>query len=491
MADRRIRPSWRFLVMGILILVSMLDMTCKKRNQPPGAPSIPSGPVSGRKSDSLRFSTMAEDPDGDSVSVRFDWGDSTMSNWSALVPSRDSVVMTHAWQRLGTYSIRAQAKDAKETASAWSGEHQIIVASFSAVFGGAGDEWGWFVQQTSDGGYIVTGSTSSFGAGGIDIWLVKTDGSGNRIWDKTYGGAGDDYGSSVQQTSDGGYIIVGGTTSYGAGGHDVWLVRTDADGNEVWDKTFGGAGYDYGTSVEQTSDGGYVVAGSAGSSGAGGFDVWLIKTDASGNETWDKTFGGPDRDEGFSVQQTSDDGYIIAGWTTTDRPGYEHLWLIRTDLSGNKVWDKVFGVSGIERGNSVRQTYDGGYVVAGWTTSYGAGSSDVWLVKTDSSGNQDWNRTFGGPGSDGGNSVQQTSDGGYIVAGWTDSSGAGGGHTWLLKTTASGNRRWDRTFEGISGSGGYSARQTSDGGYIVAGSTGYHGTGNSDVWLIKTDADGN
>jgi hypothetical protein len=136
MVDRRIRVSRCFLVMGILILGLTLGMTCKKKNQPPGAPAIPSGPTSGRKGDTCSFSTLAEDPDGDSVAVRFDWGDSTMSNWSALVPSGDSVVMTHAWQRLGTYSIRAQARDAKETTSVWSGEHQLTTSSFSATFGG-------------------------------------------------------------------------------------------------------------------------------------------------------------------------------------------------------------------------------------------------------------------------------------------------------------------------------------------------------------------
>jgi uncharacterized delta-60 repeat protein len=363
--------------------------------------------------------------------------------------------------------------------------------SFAKTYGGTSYDLAYSVQQTSDGGYIVAGFTYSFSAGYSDIFLVKTDANGNIIWAKTYGGTNYNWARSVQQTSDGGYIVAGSTYSFGGGYYDIFLIKTDASGNIIWAKTYGGIYYsDYASSVQQTSDGGYIVAGWTNSFGAGGYDAFLVKTDANGNIIWAKTYGGTNWDYASSVQQTSDGGYIVAGYTESFGAGGYDAFLIKTDANGNIIWAKTYGGIGDNRAYSVQQTSDGGYIVAGRTNSFGGGGSDIFLVKTDANGNIIWAKTYGGTNWDYASSVQQTSDGGYIVAGYTQSFGAGWEDIFLVKTDANGNIIWAKTYGGTNVDTASSVQQTSDGGYIVAGYTQSFGEG-GDIFLIKTDANGN
>jgi hypothetical protein len=313
-------------------------------------------------------------------------------------------------------------------------------------------------------------------------------------WMKTFGGKDIDEGNSVQQTTDGGYIIVGyrdvnSFNNYNYG--DVWLIKTDSNGDETWNRNFGGTDLDAGMSVQQTTDGGYIIIGGTNSFGAGDIDVWLIKTDTNGYETWNRTFGGTDADEGLSVQQTSDGGYIITGYSSYSFGRFYDVWLIKTDDAGNKIWDKYFG-TGSNLGYSVQQTSDEGYIITG-SVGFLDGNSDVWLIKTDSNGDETWNRTFGGKNIDYGTFVRQTTDGGYIIAGCKNSV-ITGDDIWLIKTDSSGNMIWDNTFGGISSDWGDSVQQTSDGGYIIAGMIGYriniYNDEFGDVCLIKTDSQG-
>jgi hypothetical protein len=349
-------------------------------------------------------------------------------------------------------------------------------------YGGTDDDAGYSVQQTQDGGYIVAGATYSFG-NNWQVYLVKTNAFGDILWTRNYGGTGDDQGWSVQQTQDGGYIVAGSTSSFG-NFYQVYLIKTNATGDTLWTRNYGGASWDLGYSVQQTQDSGYIVAGETNSFGNGG-QVFLIKTNASGDTLWTRSHGGADSDGGRSVQQTSDGGFIVAGYTGYG--GYFEVYLIKTNTSGDTLWTRNYGGTDSDLGYSVQQTQDSGYVVAGRTFSFGD-SAQVYLVKIDTFGDTLWTKTYGGAGYDLGYSVQQTQDSGYIVAGGTNSFG-NNAQVYLIKTNSSGDTLWTRIHGGTGQSWGYSVQQTSDGGYIVAGYTSSFGN-RVQVYLIKTDANG-
>jgi hypothetical protein len=365
------------------------------------------------------------------------------------------------------------------------------------TFGGSKYDYGHAIQPTSDGGYVIGGSTGSCATCNGDAWLIKTDGLGNEEWNKTFGTNESDYGISVQQTTDDGFILVGFTRSYGNGDVDAWLIRTDDLGNEQWNKTYGGIDADYGMSVQQTLDSGYIMAGSRNASGIDSRNLWLIKTDSSGNEEWNKTFGGNQWDLGLTALETSDGGYIILGDTESYGAGDSDVWLIKTDSSGNEEWNKTFGGNDTDYGMSVQQTRDDGYIVTGSTNSSGTGNAELWLIKTNSLGNEQWNKTFGGNDRDEGQTVQQTSDDGFIVAGATSSRGAGEMDIWLIKTDSSGNEEWNKTYGGnqwdVSSFHyfGHAIHLISDDEYMIIGSTKSYGAGDWDIWLVKARAPGN
>lgn len=475
----------------LLAIGIMLAPGCRK-NHAPDTPAVPSGPTSCAVGVSYTFSSSATDPDGDSVSIRFDWGDGDTSAWSAYVPSGDSVAVTHSWSVPGTFNVRVQAKDRDSVMAAWSSTHSLGVChEWDRTFGGIGDDCGFSAQQTLDGGYVVVGYTTPMGSSHTDLLLVKVNATGDTLWSRTYGGALHEVGYSVQQTRDGGYIITGYTDSQGGANGNVLLIKTDALGDTTWTRVFGGDAPEIGHSVLQTQDGGYIVAGLKDTTyGAGLGAVWLIKTGANGDVVWANTYGGPAYEAGLSVQQTYDGGFIIAGYTESFGGGFDDLYLVKTDANGDTIWTRALGGEYDDCGNSVQQTQDGGYVVVGSTESYGAGYLDVWLVKTDANGDTLWTRTFGGSDDDDGQSVQVTQDGGYIVAGRTWPDGGSSAAVWLMKTDAEGVTVWTQTYGGAGFDCGNSVRQTQDRGYIIVGNTTSYGAGRKDVWLIKAGPNG-
>ena len=358
------------------------------------------------------------------------------------------------------------------------------------IINGTGNNVGYSVQQTNDGGYIVVGITAT------GIWLVKTDLLGDTLWTKTYGGDELDDGYSVQQTTDGGYIITGSTRSFGNGslpgqsGSDVWLIKTDSQGDTLWTKTYGGSGSEVGNSVQQTSDGGYVICGYTTSFGNGSSDIYLIKTNIQGDTLWTRTIGGTDNDVGKSVQQTNNGGYIITGFTESYGSGGGDLYLIKTNSLGDTLWTKTYGGVNFDNGWSVEQTNDLGYIVTGMIGGVVGGGPSVWLVKTDAQGDTLWTKTYDGSGADYGRSVEQTSDGGYVICGYTTSWGPLARDVWLIKTNSQGDTLWTCTYGGLGWEEGWSVKQTSNGGYIIAG---YKHITNLDdnLYLIKTDGCGN
>jgi hypothetical protein len=362
---------------------------------------------------------------------------------------------------------------------------------FCKTIRGPEDEWGNSLIQTSDSGYAIAGTTTSFGAGLSDAYLVKLDANGNLQWTKTIGGKDFEDGYALIQTADGGYVIAGQTNSFGAGGYDVYLVKLDANGNLQWTKTIGGEKDDVGLmSLIQTSDGGYAIAGATNSFGAGNGDVYVVKLDANGKLQWTKTIGGPGYEIGHSLIQTSDGGYAIAGATKSSGAGGEDVYVVKLDANGNLQWTKTIGGPKDDWGISLIQTSDGGYAIAGSTFSFGAGGLDVYVVKLDASGNLQWTKTIGGKKEDAGISLIQTSDGGYAIAGYTKSFGAGGEDVYVVKLDANGKLQWTKTIGGENDDRGFSLIQTSDGGYAIAGSTTSFGARGRDVYVIKLDRNG-
>ena len=360
---------------------------------------------------------------------------------------------------------------------------------WTRTYGGSNGDGASSVQQTADGGYIVAGRTESFGAGGFDFYLVKTNSQSDTLWTRTYGGSNDDGANSVQQTADGGYIVAGTTGSFGTGDYDFYLVKTNSLGDTLWTRTYGGSGADGVISVQQTADGGYIIAGYTDSFGVGGHDFYLVKTTSQGDTLWTRTYGGSGDDWGPSAQQTTDGGYIVAGITASFGAGNNDFYLVKTTSQGDTLWTRTYGGNYDDYAYSVQQTTDGGYIVAGETESFGVGGDRFYVVKANSQGDTLWTRTYGGSNSNRAYSVQQTADGGYIVAGNTTSFGAGEEDFYLVKANSQGDTLWTRTYGGISEDQARSVQQTADGGYIMAGETRSFGAGGYDFYLVKTGPD--
>jgi gliding motility-associated-like protein len=386
-------------------------------------------------------------------------------------------------------------------------------------YGGPGDELCYALVEATDGGYIMAGQTNSFGAGGIDVYVVKINVQGNIVWTKTIGGTGSDYAYSMDVTSDGGYILGGTTTSFGAGGEDMYFVKLDAGGNIQWTKTVGGSGSDRGHEVVQTTDGGYAMAGETNSFGGSPDDMYVVKLDGAGNLLWDKRYGTASiADQAFSITATSDGGLALCGsayfFIVGNIPASSNEYYItKLDATGNLQWTRLIRNPDApniypDYARSIIQTADGGYMISGEggrRKSSGGFVNKILLIKLDASGNVSWTRFYGStaiPGfsadnSEYGESVIQTSDGGYVVAGYSFSYNYDfvkardvGLELYLIKVDGNGNLLWTRIIGEQDNDIGKAVIATSDGGFAVAGyvQPRVAGARTDDFYFVKLDS---
>lgn len=357
---------------------------------------------------------------------------------------------------------------------------------FAKVYERNYQEWAWDLIQTEDEGFAIIGNTSRFNE---DIILIKTNPAGDTLFTKYIGGDGWDYAYSIKQTSDSGYIIAGSTTSFGAGNYDMSLIKTDRNGNVIWTRTYGGVESDGGGHFEKTADGGFILSGFTYSNGPNNGSVFLVKTDSLGLIKWEKYPDcGSEGCFGTDILITSDSNYIISGNTNDN-----HVFLIKTDSEGEKIWSKIYSYYTESFSESILETQDGGIIIVGTAYDYKVGGgydSDVLIIKTDESGDTIWTKRIGDEMYDYGNSIDHTSDGGYIITGAIDNMKFYDKDVYLIKINNSGDTVWTKPYHLVQHDYGYSARQTPDRGYIITGYAESSG-GNQSIFLLKTDSLGN
>ncbi|AUD06348.1 hypothetical protein [Spirosoma pollinicola] len=409
------------------------------------------------------------------------------------------------------------------------------------TFGGSGNDVLSITLPTADGGYLLCGvSYSSAGGdktqpnwGEGDYWIVKIGKDGIKQWDKTFGTTDNDVFKSVIATPDGGYLL-GGTayaflngdkTKFG----NMWLLKIDANGNKLWDKAYGGnSGF---SDMISTADGGYLLGGTTASGiggdktqpSRGGYDYWIIKIDANGIKQWDKAFGGNQSDQLIKLVASVDGGYLLGGKSVSGINGDKtepsrdgsttfDYWIVKIDANGTKQWDKTYGGVSTDELSALITTPDGGYLLGGTSSSHSTGdktqpsrgASDYWIVKIGKDGTKQWDKTFGGKYVESLGAVVSTPDGGYLIGGYSNSY-SGGDLTdpgksvprisdfWLVKVNANGAKQWDKMYGGLSNEYLFTLVTTSDKGYLLGGTSASNigvdktqpSQGNNDYWIVK------
>lgn len=492
------QQSWYFVMVTDIYGYSVLSTGYSVLD---GHPTVPILQVPRYNNGILRFSWSIS-PDTDFL--RYHLYSSTSSDMFGK-----TIIVTNAVKNDTTHSLVLNLTDPLKyyqiiVEDHWGffSESSIVQANmpFTMIknYGGTQNERGYSVKQTSDGGYVIVGSSTSYGAGGSDLWILKVDGLGEFSWSKTYGGQGNDIGRDITQTSDGGYIITGYTKSFSSGGDmDLWLIKTDANGESClysdggtcsensskWIKSFGTSGNDYGNSVQETSEGDFIVAGKSGRIPS----VFVIKTNSSGEKIWENLYGTGPGDRAQYIIERQDLGFLIVGKENANNVD-DNLCLINIDTDGAEVWHSLYGGGGADGGNHISEVSGGGYIIAGATKSYGNGNwDDLWLVKTSTGGSMEWQKTFGGSYTETGNYAHEKDAGGFMVTGSTESIGQGLYDIWVVSTDYTGNEIYSQTFGGSMDDKAIRGARGNSGELLIIGYTESFGNGGENVLFIKID----
>lgn len=356
---------------------------------------------------------------------------------------------------------------------------------WTKTIGGINKDTGSSVKQTNDGGFIIAGTTNSFGAGDYDVYLIKTNEEGDTMWTRTYGGAFRDYGSEVQQTIDDGYIIIGATKSFNNNIDDLYLIKTDANGDILWTKVYGGLWGEVGSSIIQDSAGNYLATGYTMSFDPGNADVWVLKFNEFGDTLWTRRVGGDNTDYGVSIKRCENGDYIITGYTQSFSSNHD-IYLIRINPYGDTTWTNHYGGEGLDFGEDVLELDGGEFIIAGYTTSYGTDDYDCYLVRVNAHGDTLWTKHYGGEYDDKAYAIQLFEDG-IALAGYTHNAGSTERDALIIKTNFDGDVIWTKTIGGLYNDWGLDIYKTDDNGLILTGQFDKYGNGNHDVWLVRID----
>lgn len=409
---------------------------------------------------------------------------------------------------------------------------QAPVIDWQNITGGSENELVRSIVQTTDGGYISAGYTDSNDGditenkGGRDVLIIKLTAAGATEWTKTYGGSGSDQARSIIQTTDGGYIFTGTTSSVdgdvaaGMGGNDAWVVKLSNNGTIEWEKTYGGTSGDAGYSIVASTTGGYIIGGQSNSADGdltennGQTDCWVFKINATGTLVWQAAFGGSNYDYGRMLMETTTGDLVLVGYSdsqngdVTENKGGDDGWIIKLSGTGTLIWQKTIGGSGLDYFWDVIETSSGSYVLAGSTTSNNEdvtsnnGGLDSWIVQVDTQGTIEWGHTFGGSEAEEGYKIVEVSAGNFVVFGTAASANGdvsinqGEIDYWMFAVNAAGTIQWEKTIGGSSWDIALAGTLTSDGGFVIAGSTSssdvdvIENNGSDDVWIVKLNQEG-